>query len=110
MPYKKIGHFHTESLHELWNDLTPFFEEIASEARDMTVVEVGAPDDPDREPELWRDDYELDDNGWLEAGVFCDIWAANDAAAGFPDGEALGIFDYADQQAKLVVRMNDSNE
>lgn len=107
MAYKSVGTFDSETLAEMYDDITVVFEEIATRTSDMTVVEIGMSDDPDAEPELWHDDYDPGDGAWSEAGEFETIHAASDAANGCPEGTAVGVFDYADATAKLMVREAD---
>lgn len=107
MAYKSVGTFDTETLAEIYDDITIVLEEIAGRNTDMTVVEMGMADDPDAEPELWHNDYDAGDGAWSEAGEFEDIHAASDAAGGCPEGTAIGVFDYADATAKLMVREAD---
>lgn len=104
MGYKSIGQFDTETLYEIYDDLTEFFEKVNEDARDLTVVEVGMPDEPDAEPELWHEDYSLSEGAWVEGGTFEDRYCAADAADAFPDGDAVAVYDYADLTAKLMVR------
>lgn len=103
MAYKSVGTFDTEPLYELYDDLSKIFDAVSDTAIDITVVEVGAPDE-ESQPELWHDDYAVSDGAWTEAGEFEDWWAASDAAKGFPDGTAIAVFDYSDSTAKLMVR------
>lgn len=104
MAYKPIGTFDTDTLYEIYDDVTPFFESISDAAADMAVMEVGLPDDVNGTPELWHDDYDADGGAWVKGGEFEDVWAAADAAEGFPEGTAVSVYDYSEGTAKLMVR------
>lgn len=102
MAYKSIGTFDTDALFKIYDDPTPFFEAMSENAHDIAVMEVGNPDE--ETTELWHDDYDEDEGAWIEAGEFEDYVSAQDATRGFPEGEAVGVFDYSDGTAKLMIR------
>lgn len=100
MAYKSIGTFDANAIEDHVGDPPEFFQAITDAGKDMHVMEVAEGEDP----ELWHDDYDPADGAWVEAGEFEDWYAAMDAASGFPEDRAVGVFDHGDAQAKLMVR------
>lgn len=99
MAYKSIGSFDMDVLHEFYDDPTVVLEEVTNAASDLRVMEVGHDS-----TELWHDDYSQSDGAWVEAGEFEHLEGATDAARGFPDGHAVGVYDHGDAKGKLMVR------
>lgn len=100
LAYKSIGEFDVDVLTRFFGSCKEEFENVTDDTWDLHAMEVDG-----GSVELWLDDYDaIGEGAWVEAGTFAVIAAACSAAQAFPEEQAIGVYDYTDGRAKLMVR------